>query len=495
MWNNRLTPIYIVCVVASVIAFNMPRFFEYRIVAYEHVYVDDNNVTHSEQRLKETRTDFGSTDSYRLFYKVYLVNFLLVLIPIVLLITFTILILVALQRTRRRVRRNAPPRPETTALNGEPAASKAQRQKDAKSKRRGSTQEITLLLVLVVVVAIICQAPLCVFHFVRYKGNDCGHIVLYLDTVSKLLVNVNSSINFIIYCLFSPKFRKLLMSSFTCMKPGHRTGLTADAAYTSFWGVRATMLLTARTASKRARADVTRSRVKADSSPTSSGGAKDTLKRETNGNCHMQASSSSRNVNSQCCDVIANTAAISARDAASSRSKVATVATATVEGSSTTASEPGFYSNDQYTNNSTSLIELSKETAGSSHSPNISGNSIVTFEQQSAQVDSEMASQEPPATFAKNSLFEMMKFPAAENLNANTDTRYDLISDERPVESCKNGSRRDDGFGCFLASASDADKRQDESLPDYTEPRAGPQTPTLPKDFPDFIVPLKETVC
>lgn len=80
------------------------------------------------------------------------------------------------------------------------------------------SREVTFVLVTVVLVAIVCQSPLAVFHCVRYvvARYSCGHIIFYLETAAKLLVNINSCVNFVIYCLLSPKFRRRLVEAVTC---------------------------------------------------------------------------------------------------------------------------------------------------------------------------------------------------------------------------------------------------------------------------------------
>jgi len=81
-----------------------------------------------------------------------------------------------------------------------------------------ASREVTFVLVAVVLVAIVCQTPLAVFHCVRYAvaRYSCGHVIFYLETAAKLLVNINSCINFVIYCLLSPKFRRRLVEAVTC---------------------------------------------------------------------------------------------------------------------------------------------------------------------------------------------------------------------------------------------------------------------------------------
>ena len=145
------------------------------------------------------------TASYRV-YKTYLTTTMLIFVPIPLLLAFTILILTKLKKSANRVRTDASVR--------NPNAKKAN---NKKSVRGRSQPEITTILVTVVIVTIVCQSPLGVFHFVRYNGSNwCGNVIFYLNNISKMLVNVNSSINFFIYCVASRKFRSLLINTLLC---------------------------------------------------------------------------------------------------------------------------------------------------------------------------------------------------------------------------------------------------------------------------------------
>lgn len=207
VWHNKRTPFYVCTALFIVIVFNLPRFFEYKIQEVQEVV---NNQTMSV--LKENKTLFGQAFSYKVVYKVMLVNILLILLPIFFLVVMTTLILRALRKTKRKLKQG-----KKTPKAGNGAAALGKKRGNASSTTRGSTSEITVVLVMVVVVAIVCQTPLAVFHFVRYSVKyDCGDFVYYLDNISKLLVNINSCINFVIYCLFSRKFRKLLCTAFVC---------------------------------------------------------------------------------------------------------------------------------------------------------------------------------------------------------------------------------------------------------------------------------------
>jgi len=113
-------------------------------------------------------------------------------------------------------------------------------QKDRESTKsvggRGAqaSREVTFVLVTVVLVAVVCQSPLAVFHCVRYveATYSCGHVIFYLETAAKLLVNINSCVNFVIYCLLSPKFRLRLIEAVTCQPS--KTGLYVRGRASSY---------------------------------------------------------------------------------------------------------------------------------------------------------------------------------------------------------------------------------------------------------------------
>lgn len=155
VWNVKRAWYYVIMVVGIVIAFNTPRFFEYRMAYGQDM---DTNMT----KVEEVKTWLGQQSSYKVGYKVMLVNIVLVILPLIMLIGLTAAIL---HKLRMRAR---------TAVDSKSMASKGQ-------------QEITFMLVIVVVVAIICQTPLAVFHFVRYVFTYwCGDWVYYLDNISKV---------------------------------------------------------------------------------------------------------------------------------------------------------------------------------------------------------------------------------------------------------------------------------------------------------------------
>ena len=137
VWTTRRTVGYVTAVVVGVIAFNVPRMFEYRVeevavsrsttsaavtalpaiattsspinhhyyYSTTHIETETNVESESgvtaavEWTLRETRTAFGVSAFYRYFYKVLFVNILLVLLPLVTLIVLSVFVIRALRQT------------------------------------------------------------------------------------------------------------------------------------------------------------------------------------------------------------------------------------------------------------------------------------------------------------------------------------------------------------------------------------------------------------
>jgi len=78
------------------------------------------------------------------------------------------------------------------------------------TRREGVT--ITRCVVAIVCIFIVCQTP-ALFNQIFYAFGDpsdreCGHFHFYYTKLSDVLVVLNSSCNFAVYCLFGPTFRR-----------------------------------------------------------------------------------------------------------------------------------------------------------------------------------------------------------------------------------------------------------------------------------------------
>ena len=118
-------------------------------------------------------------------------------------------------------------------------ALKAQARKRTEMKMAGYQQDVTLVLVVVVFVFICCQTPTFVDHILwtvlDESRRSCGQWHYYYTAIGDMLAILNSSVNFVIYILTSPKFRQNLVEMcLACDGGGCAAGRTgADATTTA----------------------------------------------------------------------------------------------------------------------------------------------------------------------------------------------------------------------------------------------------------------------
>ena len=89
-------------------------------------------------------------------------------------------------------------------------------------RRRRKDDNITLCIVVIVCVFIVCQTP-ALFNQIFWAlfqpaERECGRFHFYYTKFSDLLVVVNSSCNFVVYCLFGATFRRIFLSTVCCCR-------------------------------------------------------------------------------------------------------------------------------------------------------------------------------------------------------------------------------------------------------------------------------------
>ena len=192
VWSNLRTYVYVFVVLCFAVVFNIPRFFEYEVVDVRspvpvkpvgllvvpdaqrqangdgYLNVVNNSVASHPFQLtglvgitkKEHKTSFGLSPLYRVGYKVIVVNILLVIFPL-LFIFFTSVWIIKSLNSSERIRSSKARIPSTHG---------GLEDGRNESCRVSHSREVTFLLVAVVLVAVACQTPLAVFHFVRLFG-------------------------------------------------------------------------------------------------------------------------------------------------------------------------------------------------------------------------------------------------------------------------------------------------------------------------------------
>ena len=170
-------------VIITAIIYNIPRFLERRIV---YIYDRCSNTT----MVKTTKTELREDPHYFLIYKTILYFIFRAVGPLIMLIGLNLRLINALRAVRRKHR-------------------------DMKRSPK-NRDNITLMLVVVVSIFIICEIPDLILRVIvtikefTPTWKISIHKLRYANAITNMMLTVNSSINFLIYCLIGSKFRKIL---------------------------------------------------------------------------------------------------------------------------------------------------------------------------------------------------------------------------------------------------------------------------------------------
>ncbi|XP_048753020.1 FMRFamide receptor-like [Ostrea edulis] len=179
--RSRTKRIIILIFVCSVI-YNVPRFFEYTVV--------EKWSPHLNRSVPEVMTTtLGSNKDFRQVYFICLHLIVMFLAPFVLISILNIQLMRAVKnakKTRNRMSTNA-----------------------------AKEANLTIMLIAVIVVFLICQLPSIADNILwTIFDKDVLHCNLHyvrLTSISNLMVNVNSAVNFILYCVFGKRFRRVFI--------------------------------------------------------------------------------------------------------------------------------------------------------------------------------------------------------------------------------------------------------------------------------------------
>lgn len=163
-----------------------PEFFETKVVL-----VTNNFTTY----LSCVATEFAETYSYQFGYYWWFVA-MFTFTPLVLLSVFNSLLIKSVWEANKKRRMLS-----QTRVTGDP------------QKQNREQQRVTLMLISVVVIFLICQTPQAVLLIYRsyIVANSLPYpadLIKISGNVCNLLVQINASVNFILYSYFSSKFRR-----------------------------------------------------------------------------------------------------------------------------------------------------------------------------------------------------------------------------------------------------------------------------------------------
>ena len=187
----RRAKIQVALVPVLSIAFNLPRFFEYRVnlITKEDTFL--YNVTRTETR--KYFTTLGGNFYFQLLYKNVAFYLFMYIIPLVMLSYLSFRLAQTLHaRRRNRCRRQF---------------ARVQHKRD---------DNITLVLIIIIVVFVVCQTPTIVQRLVLAvsgeDGHECGRVYFYIEKIGDYMAILNSCVNFVIYVLFARHFRQTLLN-------------------------------------------------------------------------------------------------------------------------------------------------------------------------------------------------------------------------------------------------------------------------------------------
>ncbi|XP_062611367.1 FMRFamide receptor-like [Saccostrea cucullata] len=179
--KSRTKRIIILIFVCSVI-YNVPRFFEFTVVE-----TWNPNLNRSVPEVMTTT--LGNNKDFRKVYFICLHLIVMFLAPFVLISILNIQLMRAVKnakKTRNRMSTNA-----------------------------AKEANLTIMLIAVIVVFLICQLPSIadniLFTIFDQGVLQCSLHYVHLTSISNLMVTVNSAVNFILYCVFGKRFRRVFI--------------------------------------------------------------------------------------------------------------------------------------------------------------------------------------------------------------------------------------------------------------------------------------------
>jgi len=156
----------------------------------------------------------GDNQIYQIIYSNVLYYPVMYLMPLASLAYLNVKLISALNAIRRR-----------TTMTSSTAAAATSSHSKVRGRKRRKDDHITQCVVAIVCVFIVCQTP-ALFNQIFWAlfepaDRDCGRFHFYYTKLSDVLVVVNSSCNFVIYCLFGATFRRIFLAT-VCSCCGYR---------------------------------------------------------------------------------------------------------------------------------------------------------------------------------------------------------------------------------------------------------------------------------
>ncbi|CAF4425292.1 unnamed protein product [Rotaria sp. Silwood2] len=192
----------IISVMCAALICTSPSAFEMKLVRVTEIknLTEPNEKTLLTSRICAKPTVLGSSLLYHQIYFNF-VTFAIIWIPLLFLAIFNTILIIHVHRSKQKEHRNS----EGIQLRRHNQGS------------QGEQRKTTIMLIAVVIVFTVCQIPQAISLTVQsfFPILSQAPKVLIYNNFANCLVALNASINFVLYCCFSDRFRSTFSSNFS----------------------------------------------------------------------------------------------------------------------------------------------------------------------------------------------------------------------------------------------------------------------------------------
>jgi len=205
--NLHRAKIHVAVVPVFAFCYSLPRVFEFQVRypasnsvsgKLDNVSTESNHTSFASVGELEF-TETGSSLWFRIVYKNVLFMLVMYIVPLSVLVFVTVRLLATMRR-RRRAAAAVDKRP--TAVHG---------------RQQVRDDSVTVVLVIIIVVFIICQTPTLFQRLLSAVINNRAlsnqQAYCYVEKLADYLAIFNSCVNFAIYVVFAPHFRRILINN------------------------------------------------------------------------------------------------------------------------------------------------------------------------------------------------------------------------------------------------------------------------------------------
>ncbi len=248
----RRAKLHVAAVPLFAFFYNLPRVFEYKLTSSGSTtastvsdntssspvdYIRVKNASLWEENLAdvENKLEFsaiGGSFPFQIIYKNVSFYLFMYIIPLTVLVAVTVRLIATL---RMRQTNNAGNRNSFKLVTSSPTDAAATNLPTHLNRRQQTRDDnVTVVLIIVLVVFTVCQTPTLfqrlTLALTGTAGLKCGHPYYYVERISDYLVIFNSCVNFVIYVIFAPRFRRILTYEVLSPRYGRWCGRSRRAA-------------------------------------------------------------------------------------------------------------------------------------------------------------------------------------------------------------------------------------------------------------------------